>query len=140
MPVSHDGYAELLERLSGDDRFQDLAVMIFTERPDEETWRLALKRTNCDIQLKEELDLLPFRMRKFIDLYCSDYAPSQPFTELQADNGNGEGNKILLVDYSPTVCAKCRMSVGSRRQPVPPLSAFFTHLTNGVLTEKPGGR
>ncbi len=98
--------AELLERLSGDDRFQDLAVMIFSERPDEETWRLALKRTNCDIQLKEELDLLPFRMRKFIDLYCSDYAPSRPFTELQKSTANGKGHKILLVDDSPTVCAK----------------------------------
>jgi len=98
--------AELLERISADERFRGLAVMIFTERPDEETWRQALRRQNCDIQLKEELDLLPFRMRKFVDLYCSDYAPSRSLAEIQAGSGNGKGNKILLVADSPPVCAK----------------------------------
>ncbi|MBF0225278.1 MAG: response regulator [Desulfobacterales bacterium] len=96
--------SQLLEKILNNDRFESLAVMIFTEKPDDETWRLALTRKNCDIQLKEELELLPLRMHKFLNLYCSDYSPSIP--TIYSNTSSGEGEKILIVDDSPTICLK----------------------------------
>lgn len=99
----------LLARISADGRFQKLAVMIFTETPDQEVFRLASRRRNCDVQLKSDLDLLPFRMRKFLSVYASPYAPALDLGPVMSEAGRSDDdddNLLLFVDDSPTVRTK----------------------------------
>ena len=98
--------AGLMEKIMADVRFRELSVMIFTERPSEDTWRIAVGRVNADIQLKEELELLPQRMRKFLTLHSSESAVDPGRASLVSEDEHGEGKKIMLVDDSPTICAK----------------------------------
>ncbi|MBF0397734.1 MAG: response regulator, partial [Desulfobacterales bacterium] len=97
---------QLLEKILNNNRFESLAIVIFTDRPDEETWRLALGKKNCDIQLKADIELLPLRMRKFLNLCFSDFSSNLPLINTKAFANFGQGEKLILVDDSPTVCAK----------------------------------
>lgn len=98
--------SEVLERIGADRRFDNLAVMIFTERPDSRAYQLATLRPNNDIQLKEDLTLLPYRMRKFLTTYSDiggmgDWRARQLFKSREDTGGT-----VLFVDDSPTVRAK----------------------------------
>ena len=97
---------ELMVKIIEDERFNSLAIMIFTQQPDNDVWKLALKRKNCDIQFKEEIQLLPLRMLKFINVYCSDHYSSQPFTSFKKAKESLK-ETILIVDDSITVREKC---------------------------------
>ena len=97
---------ELMERINGDRRFDHLSVMIFTEAPDDRAYQLASHRPNNDIQLKEDLTLLPYRMRKFLTTY-SDVGGMGDWRARQLLKTREKlGGSILFVDDSPTVCAK----------------------------------
>ena len=97
---------EILERIGGERRLDHLAVMIFTEQPDDRAYQLASRRPNNDIQLKEDLTLLPYRMRKFLTTY-SDVGGMGDWRARQLlRNRDPIGGSILFVDDSPTVCAK----------------------------------
>ena len=98
--------AEVLERIGEDRRFDHLAVMIFTERPDHRAYELAIQRPNNDIQLKEDLTLLPYRMRKFLTTY-SDIGGLGDWRARQLlKNRDNLSGTVLFVDDSPTVRAK----------------------------------
>jgi len=98
--------AEVLERIGEDRRFDHLAVMIFTERPDHRAYQLATQRPNNDIQLKEDLTLLPYRMRKFLTTY-SDIGGMGDWRARQLlKNRDNVSGTVLFVDDSPTVRAK----------------------------------
>jgi CheY-like chemotaxis protein len=98
--------AEVLERIGEDRRFDPLAVMIFTERPDHRAYELATQRPNNDIQLKEDLTLLPYRMRKFLTTY-SDIGGMGDWRARQLlKNRDNVSGTVLFVDDSPTVRAK----------------------------------
>ncbi len=98
--------AELLEKINGESRFSTLSVMIFTEKPDQTAYQLASQRPNNDIQHKEDLTLLPFRMRKFLTTFSQRSELSSGWDrELFRSRGSMEG-KILFVDDSATVRAK----------------------------------
>jgi len=90
---------QLLVKIKDDTRFTDMAVMIFTERPDEKAFELVLARKNTDIQLKDELDRLPQRIEKFIG--------SIGLSSLSEESTNNKkllnNESILLVDDSATV-------------------------------------
>ncbi len=97
---------EVLREIGADQRLDHLSVMIFTDHPDDDAYQLASQRPNNDIQLKEDLTLLPFRMRKFLTTYSDvgsmgDWRGRQLFR-----NRDQLGGSILFVDDSPTVCAK----------------------------------
>jgi len=98
--------SQLMEKISSDQRFDNVSIMIFSERPDDETWKIVYNRKNCDIQLKEDMDFLPMRMRKFLNVYSSDYSTSSPILEYKEDEKQSKQEVILLVDDSLTVCAK----------------------------------
>jgi CheY-like chemotaxis protein/HPt (histidine-containing phosphotransfer) domain-containing protein len=98
--------AELLERIGADRAFDGLAVMIFTERPDERAYALASARPNNDIQLKEDLTLLPYRMRKFLTTYTEFGALGDWRSRQLLGTREQLGGSILFVDDSPTVRAK----------------------------------
>ncbi len=93
----------MLQRIAAESRFDSLAVMIFTECPDEQAYQLASERPNNDIQLKEELTLLPYRMHKFLSTYREGKAWAIDRVSEQEEKLGGE---ILFVDDSATVCAK----------------------------------
>ena len=97
---------ELLERIGADRRLDQLAVMIFTEQPDDRAYQLASRRPNNDIQLKEDLTLLPYRMRKFLTTYSEAGVLGDWRTRQFLRNREPLGGSILFVDDSPTVCAK----------------------------------
>ncbi len=97
---------ELLERIGADRRLDQLAVMIFTEQPDDRAYQLASRRPNNDIQLKEDLTLLPYRMRKFLTTYSEAGGLGDWRTRQFLRNREPLGGSILFVDDSPTVCAK----------------------------------
>lgn len=98
--------SEVLERIGADRRFDNLAVMIFTERPDSRAYQLATLRPNNDIQLKEDLTLLPYRMRKFLTTY-SDIGGMGDWRARQLLKSREDtGGTVLFVDDSPTVRAK----------------------------------
>ena len=100
-----DGW-EVLEKIAADHRLDRLSVMIFTDQPDDRAYRLASQRPNNDIQLKEDLTLLPYRMRKFLTTY-SDVGSMGDWRGRQLlKNREQLGGSILFVDDSPTVCAK----------------------------------
>jgi CheY-like chemotaxis protein len=100
--------AELLERIGSEPMFEQLAVMIFTESPDERAYALASARPNNDIQLKEDLTLLPFRMRKFLTTYNEMGALGDWRSRQMLRSREQVGGSILFVDDSPTVRAKYR--------------------------------
>jgi CheY-like chemotaxis protein len=98
--------AELLEQINGEARFSALSVMIFTESPDESAYQLAGQRSNNDIQHKEDLSLLPYRMQKFLTTYSEQRGIGFGWDQsLSQDHDLFEG-KILFVDDSATVRAK----------------------------------
>jgi CheY-like chemotaxis protein/HPt (histidine-containing phosphotransfer) domain-containing protein len=100
-----DGW-QVLERITEDARFEQVAVMIFTERPDDRAYQLASRRPNNDIQLKEDLTLLPYRMRKFLTTY-SDIGGLGDWRARQMLKGRDSlSGTVLFVDDSPTVRAK----------------------------------
>ncbi|MGB5733253.1 MAG: response regulator [Thiohalocapsa sp.] len=100
-----DGW-EVLEKIAADHRLDRVSVMIFTDQPDDRAYRLASGRPNNDIQLKEDLTLLPYRMRKFLTTY-SDVGSMGDWRGRQLlKNREQLGGSILFVDDSPTVCAK----------------------------------
>jgi CheY-like chemotaxis protein len=105
--------AELLERIGAERRFDALAVMIFTESPDERAYDLASRRPNNDIQLKEDLTLLPYRMRKFLGTYSEMGALGDWRSRQMLSNRDQLGGSILFVDDSPTVRAKYRDLLGA---------------------------
>ncbi len=100
--------AELLERIGAERVFDGLAVMIFTESPDERAYALASARPNNDIQLKEDLTLLPYRMRKFLSTYNEMGALGDWRSRQMLGNRDDVGGSILFVDDSPTVRTKYR--------------------------------
>jgi CheY-like chemotaxis protein len=100
--------AELLERIGSERVFEQLAVMIFTESPDERAYALASARPNNDIQLKEDLTLLPYRMRKFLTTYNEMGALGDWRSRQMLRSREQVGGSILFVDDSPTVRAKYR--------------------------------
>ena len=97
---------ELLERIAAERRFDGLAVMIFTEQPDDRAYQLASLRPNNDIQLKEDLTLLPYRMRKFLTTYSEVVGMGDWRVRQLLKSREPLGGSILFVDDSPTVCAK----------------------------------
>ncbi|AUB82729.1 response regulator [Candidatus Thiodictyon syntrophicum] len=97
---------ELLERIGAERRLDQLAVMIFTEQPDDRAYQLASHRPNNDIQLKEDLRLLPYRMRKFLTTYSEAGGLGDWRARQLLRNREQLGGSILFVDDSPTVCAK----------------------------------
>ena len=97
---------ELLERIAGERRLDALAVMIFTEQPDDRAYQLASLRPNNDIQLKEDLTLLPYRMRKFLTTYSEAGGMGDWRARQLLKSREPLGGSILFVDDSPTVCAK----------------------------------
>ncbi|WP_295447955.1 response regulator [uncultured Thiodictyon sp.] len=97
---------ELLERIGDQRRLDPLAVMIFTEQPDDRAYQLASRRPNNDIQLKEDLTLLPYRMRKFLTTYSEVGGMGDWRARQLLRNREQVGGSILFVDDSPTVCAK----------------------------------
>jgi CheY-like chemotaxis protein/HPt (histidine-containing phosphotransfer) domain-containing protein len=102
------GGAELLERIGAERAFDALAVMIFTESPDERAYALASARPNNDIQLKEDLTLLPYRMRKFLTTYTEMGGLGDWRSRQLLGTREQLGGSILFVDDSPTVRAKYR--------------------------------
>jgi CheY-like chemotaxis protein len=98
--------AKLLQRIAGERRFDPLAVMIFTEQPDDLAYRLASERPNNDIQLKEDLTLLPYRMRKFLTNYSERDGMGNWRARRREDTREQGIGHILFVDDSPTVCSK----------------------------------
>jgi CheY-like chemotaxis protein/HPt (histidine-containing phosphotransfer) domain-containing protein len=102
------GGAELLERIGAERAFDSLAVMIFTESPDERAYALASARPNNDIQLKEDLTLLPYRMRKFLTTYTEMGGLGDWRSRQLLGTREQLGGSILFVDDSPTVRAKYR--------------------------------
>ena len=97
---------ELLERIAGERRLDHLSVMIFTEQPDDRAYQLASLRPNNDIQLKEDLTLLPYRMRKFLTTYSEVGGMGDWRARQLLKSRERLGGSILFVDDSPTVCAK----------------------------------
>ena len=98
--------ADLLKKVGSERRFDALSVMIFTERPDEKAYQLASERPNNDIQHKEDLTLLPYRMQKFLKTYSGNSAVGNWVARQQQYSQEKLGGEILFVDDSPTVCAK----------------------------------
>lgn len=93
----------LLQRISAETRFNRVSVMIFSENPDDNAWKLVLARPNTDIQLKEELDLLPQRLLNFITS-VEEKAVSLSIERLEVDAQIPSSEEvILLVDDSATV-------------------------------------
>jgi len=97
---------ELLEHIGAERRLDPLSVMIFTEQPDDRAYQLASGRPNNDIQLKEDLTLLPYRMRKFLTTYSEAGGLGDWRARQLLRNREQLGGSILFVDDSPTVCAK----------------------------------
>jgi len=97
--------ADLLKRIMADKRFESMSVMIFTERPDDLAYQLASQRPNNDIQLKEDLTLLAYRMKKFLTTYGEQSGMGWSAKRLQY-NLEKPGGYILFVDDSPTMRAK----------------------------------
>lgn len=97
--------ADLLRKIAAESRFDPLSVMIFTERPDETAYQLASVRPNNDIQHKEDLTLLPYRMRKFLTTYNEQVGIGDWIIREQQQDET-VGGDILFVDDSLTVCAK----------------------------------
>jgi signal transduction histidine kinase/DNA-binding LytR/AlgR family response regulator len=98
--------AELMEELVKDKRYQRLSIMIFTERADDIAYQLASTRVNNDIQLKEELSLLPFRMSKFLATFESEQSIGNVSSRISTQDNIAPTGKILFVDDSPTVRLK----------------------------------
>ncbi len=97
---------ELLRKIHKARELKDVAVMIFTESPDDSVWELVLARSNTDIQLKDELQLLPQRMLKFIST-VEEKTVSQAMEDLDADMQKKRAlETILLVDDSKTVLVR----------------------------------
>jgi CheY-like chemotaxis protein len=97
---------EVLEQIHAERRLDHLAVMIFTEQPDDRAYQLASRRPNNDIQLKEDLTLLPYRMRKFLTTYSEAGGMGDWRARQLLRTRDSLGGSILFVDDSPTVCAK----------------------------------
>jgi len=98
--------SELMQKIIARDRYKKLAVMIFTERPDQDIWHIAVERNNTDIQLKEEMEFLPKRMRKFLETHHGEGHATLEIVSPVEKGMLKQGEKILLVDDSPTICAK----------------------------------
>ena len=95
---------DFLRRIMRDPRFESLSVMIFSEAPDRHAYEMVSQRPNYDIQHKEDLDMMPFRLRQQLDHY-SEKAGRSGELEWVAQTGDSKGGRILFVDDSPTVCA-----------------------------------
>ena len=98
--------SELMQKIIARDQFKKLAIMIFTERPDDDIWHVAVERSNADIQLKEEMEFLPKRMRKFLETHHGGGSATLEMAGPVQKGMLQQGEKILLVDDSPTICAK----------------------------------
>ncbi|OUS32523.1 hypothetical protein A9Q99_00160 [Gammaproteobacteria bacterium 45_16_T64] len=93
----------LLRRIKADKRFMNVAVMIFTEKPDDSAWELVLARPNTDIQLKDELDQMPQRMEKFIST-VENKSVTKSIQAIDPETIKTRAQeRILLVDDSDTV-------------------------------------
>lgn len=92
---------EFLRLIDEEPRYQHLAVMIFSERPDEEAYHLTVTRKRCDLQLKDELDKLPARISSFLSIYTGLGSAQS----LEDDRETATGH-VLLVDDSATVRAR----------------------------------
>ncbi len=97
---------EVLEQIHAERRLDHLAVMIFTEQPDDRAYQLASRRPNNDIQRKEDLTPLPYRMRKFLTTYSEAGGMGDWRARQLPRTRDRLGGSILFVDDSPTVCAK----------------------------------
>ena len=98
--------SELMQKIIAEDRFKKLATMIFTERPDDDILHITVKRDNADIQLKEEIEFLPKRMRRFLETHHGEGPASLGIAGHVKKGMLQQDEKILLVDDSPTICAK----------------------------------
>ncbi|MCG8638337.1 MAG: response regulator [Desulfobacterales bacterium] len=102
----------LMEKINGDPRFEDLAVMIFSERPDKDTWHAVFTRENCDLQYKEDIAFLPQRIGKFLSIYQPGTGKTKERQNLAPDFSwarmTKNLNRIMVVDDSSTVRAKYR--------------------------------
>ena len=93
----------LLTKIEQDERFNDLAVMIFTETPNQGLWEMVVARPRTDIQLKDELEVLPQRMLRFLE-QKEDRLLSTVLDQTELKKSNAISNEtILLVDDSATV-------------------------------------
>ncbi len=81
----------LLRKIKADRRFSSIAIMIFTERPDEAAWELVVAR------------LLPQRMEKFIATVEQKTVVTAPKEVDAAAIEERRNECILLVDDSATV-------------------------------------
>ena len=93
----------LLTKIQQEQRFNQLPVMIFTETPDSGLWEMVVARPHTDIQLKDELEVLPQRMLSFLE-QKEDRLLSTALDKTELTKNNASGNEtILLVDDSATV-------------------------------------
>lgn len=96
--------AEALMKIRNNPKYQNLAIMVYSENPDEEAYRLSSLHPYNDIQLKSESDKLPARLRRFITLCkAREGAPLNLEDTAEAPSAI---TRILFVDDSPTVRAK----------------------------------
>lgn len=111
--------SDLLRKIAAERRFDSVSVMIFTERPDDLAYQLASQRPNNDIQQKEELSLLPYRMRKFLNTYSGE-GGGAPLSGLCGSGrifrGMMRGPSCLWMIHSLSVqnIAICYKTMGTR--------------------------
>ena len=97
--------AEMAEMIRSDKALDALAIVVYSETPDESAYQLASDHPNNDIQLKSDLDQLPDRLDKFITL-CKSNLDGALLDNLALNDDREETWKVLFVDDSATIRAK----------------------------------